>query len=110
MKTLDDEQIIDYICSKAYERIDQNKEAAEQAKIQYQLDLPDNLFDMYLKDMLLRILDQFWMRHIDDMQGLRQGVVLQSYAQTNPLEIYQQEGYARFERLNKISMPACWNT
>ena len=101
LKTLDDEQIIDYICSKAYERIDQNKEAAEQAKIQYQLDLPDNLFDMYLKDMLLRILDQFWMRHIDDMQGLRQGVVLQSYAQTNPLEIYQQEGYARFERLNK---------
>ena len=41
------------------------------------------------------------MKHIDDMQGLRQGVVLQSYAQTNPLEIYQQEGYARFQRLNE---------
>ena len=65
------------------------------------MSIPDNLFEMYLKDVLLRVLDQYWMKHIDDMQGLRQGVVLQSYAQTNPLEIYQQEGYARFQRLNE---------
>lgn len=101
LKTLDDEAIVDYIAEKAFACIDQNKEAASKAKEEYGLDLPDNLFDMYLKDMLLRILDQYWMKHIDDMQGLRQGVVLQSYAQTNPLEIYQQEGFARFEKLNK---------
>ena len=35
------------------------------------------------------------------MQGLRQGIHLQSYAQTNPLELYQREGYNRFEKLNK---------
>ena len=28
-------------------------------------------------------------------------MLLQSYAQTNPLEIYQQEGYARFKKLNQ---------
>ncbi len=101
MKTLDDEGIVDYVCQKAYGFIDANKREASEAKEKYGIELPDNLFDMYLKDILLRILDQYWMRHIDDMQGLRQGVVLQSYAQTNPLEIYQQEGYARFNRLNE---------
>ncbi|MDE5566702.1 MAG: SEC-C domain-containing protein, partial [Anaeroplasmataceae bacterium] len=101
LKTLDDVAIVDYICERAYSFIEANKQEAKDAKEKYSLDLPDNLFDMYLKDILFRILDQYWMRHIDDMQGLRQGVVLQSYAQTNPLEIYQQEGYARFNRLTE---------
>lgn len=101
LKTLDDVAIVDYITNRAYSYIDANKKEAAEAKEKYSLDLPDNLFDMYLKDILLRILDQYWMRHIDDMQGLRQGVVLQSYAQTNPLEIYQQEGFARFNRLTE---------
>ena len=101
LKTLDDQEMIDYICDKSYEFIDRNKQEAANAKEKYGLDLPDNLFDIYLKDILLRVLDQYWMKHIDDMQGLRQGVVLQSYAQTNPLEIYQQEGYVRFQRLNE---------
>ncbi len=101
LKTLDDEGIVDYITNKSYEAIEANKQEAANAKEKYGIDLPDNLFDMYLKDILLRVLDQYWMRHIDDMQGLRQGVVLQSYAQTNPLEIYQAEGYARFQKLNE---------
>ena len=101
LKTLDDEQIIDYICEQAYKFIDINKNAAKDSKEKYGIELPENIFDMYLKDILLRVLDQYWMKHIDDMQGLRQGVVLQSYAQTNPLEIYQKEGYIRFEKLNQ---------
>ena len=101
LKTLDDEAIIEHILSKAWEFVDNNKKEVERVKEQYGVQLPDNLFEIYLKDMLLRILDQYWMKHIDDMQGLRQGVVLQSYAQTNPLEIYQKEGYIRFEKLNE---------
>lgn len=101
LKTLDDEQIVDYICDKAYAFMEANKKVASDAREKYHLDLPENLFDIYLKDVSLRVLDQYWMKHIDDMQGLRQGVVLQSYAQTNPLEIYQQEGYARFQKLNE---------
>ena len=34
------------------------------------------------------------------MAGFRQGIYLQQYAQNNPLELYQREGYERFERLN----------
>ena len=101
LKKLDDEGIVDYITNKAFEFITKNKEAAQEAREKYNINIPENLFDIYLKDILLRILDQYWMKHIDDMQGLRQGVVLQSYAQTNPLEIYQQEGYARFQKLNE---------
>jgi preprotein translocase subunit SecA len=47
------------------------------------------------------VLDRNWREHIDDMAGLRQGIQLQAYAQTNPLELYQREGYERFERLNR---------
>ncbi|MDE6946053.1 MAG: preprotein translocase subunit SecA [Anaeroplasmataceae bacterium] len=101
LKTLNDEEIIQYISEQAYSYMDVNKKVAKEAKEKYNVSIPDNLFEMYLKDVLLRVLDQYWMKHIDDMQGLRQGVVLQSYAQTNPLEIYQQEGYARFQRLNE---------
>ena len=101
LKTLNDEEIIQYISEQAYSYMDVNKKVAKEAKEKYNANIPDNLFEMYLKDVLLRVLDQYWMKHIDDMQGLRQGVVLQSYAQTNPLEIYQQEGYARFQRLNE---------
>ncbi len=101
LKTLDDVQIIDYICECVYKFMEMNKQAAKEANEKYSLNLPENLFEIYLKDVSLRVLDQYWMKHIDDMQGLRQGVVLQSYAQTNPLEIYQQEGYARFQRLNE---------
>ncbi len=101
LKTLDDEQIIEYISNQAYAFMEANKNVAKEAREKYHLDLPENLFEIYLKDVSLRVLDQYWMKHIDDMQGLRQGVVLQSYAQTNPLEIYQQEGYARFQKLNE---------
>lgn len=101
LKTLDDEEIIDYICQRAYSYMEANKNVAKEGREKYHLDLPENLFEIYLKDVSLRVLDQYWMKHIDDMQGLRQGVVLQSYAQTNPLEIYQQEGYSRFQKLNE---------
>ncbi len=56
---------------------------------------------MFIKRIILPILDKNWREHIDDMDGFRQGIYLQSYAQKNPLELYQREGYNKFERLNK---------
>ena len=55
---------------------------------------------LFIKRIILPILDRNWREHIDDMQGFRQGIYLQQYAQTNPLELYQSEGYERFKRLN----------
>ena len=48
---------------------------------------------------MLRVIDTYWMRHIDMMQELRQGVRLQSYGQQNPLIIYQREGKRLFDEM-----------
>ena len=55
---------------------------------------------MFIKRIILPILDKNWREHIDDMDGFRQGIHLQQYAQTDPLELYQREGYKKFEILN----------
>ena len=36
--------------------------------------------------ILLRVVDEYWMEHIDAMQDLRQGIRLRAYAQTNPVD------------------------
>jgi preprotein translocase subunit SecA len=48
---------------------------------------------------MLRVIDTYWMRHIDAMSELRQGVTLQAYGQQQPLTIYQQEGLRMFNEM-----------
>ena len=64
-------------------------------------DIVEKNIQFQIKRIILPVLDRNWREHIDDMAGLRQGIQLQAYAQTNPLELYQREGYERFERLNR---------
>ena len=47
--------------------------------------------------VLLRVVDEFWMDHIDSMQELRQGIGLRAYGQTNPVDAYKQEGFEMFD-------------
>ncbi|MPM19956.1 Protein translocase subunit SecA [bioreactor metagenome] len=47
--------------------------------------------------VMLRVVDEFWMDHIDAMTELRQGVGLRAYAQTDPIVEYKREGYEMFE-------------
>jgi len=47
--------------------------------------------------ILLRVIDQKWMDHIDDMDQMRQGVGLRAYAQKDPLVEYKFMGYEMFE-------------
>ncbi|MBQ4382521.1 MAG: preprotein translocase subunit SecA, partial [Oscillospiraceae bacterium] len=49
--------------------------------------------------VLLRVVDEYWMDHIDAMADLRQGVVLRAYAQTNPVDEYKREGFEMFEAM-----------
>ena len=46
--------------------------------------------------VLLKVFDQKWMAHIDDMDQLRQGIGLQSYGQRDPLVEYKRVGYDMF--------------
>ncbi|MFV0552504.1 MAG: preprotein translocase subunit SecA [Anaerorhabdus sp.] len=56
------------------------------------------------KTMVLKVIDRAWINHIDIMSKLRDGIGLRSYAQSNPLQAYVQEGYEMFEdMMNRIS-------
>ena len=49
--------------------------------------------------VLLRVVDEYWMDHIDAMQDLRQGIRLRTYAQTNPVDAYKKESLEMFEEM-----------
>ncbi|EQJ05649.1 preprotein translocase subunit SecA [Clostridioides difficile] len=53
------------------------------------------------KTVLLKVVDQYWIDHIDAMEQLRQYIGLKSYAQKDPFKEYALEGYDMFEALNK---------
>ena len=49
--------------------------------------------------ILLKVIDQKWMSHIDDMEQLRQGIGLQAYGQRDPLVEYKLAGYDMFDAM-----------
>lgn len=53
--------------------------------------------------ILLRVVDQKWMDHIDAMEELRQGIYLRAYGQKDPVVEYRIEGFDMFdEMINSI--------
>ena len=49
--------------------------------------------------MMLRVVDEYWMDHIDAMEELKKGIQLRAYAQTNPVDAYKKEGFEMFEAM-----------
>ena len=49
--------------------------------------------------LMLRVVDEYWMDHIDAMDDLKQGIGLRAYAQTDPVVAYKKEGYEMFEQM-----------
>ena len=49
--------------------------------------------------VMLRVVDEYWMDHIDAMQELRQGIGLRAYGQNDPIIEYKREGYDMFEEM-----------
>ena len=49
--------------------------------------------------VMLRVVDEYWMDHIDAMTELRQGIGLRAYGQSNPIIEYKREGYDMFEEM-----------
>lgn len=56
-------------------------------------------FNHVKKAILLQSIDQHWTNHIDQMDQLRRGIHLRSYAQQNPLRDYQNEGHTMFSNM-----------
>ncbi|SHE27499.1 preprotein translocase subunit SecA [Atopostipes suicloacalis DSM 15692] len=82
-------EIRDYLQEIARENYTTQKEELEN----------EEMFLEFEKVVVLRVVDQQWTDHIDEMDQLRQGIGLRSYGQSDPLIEYQQEGYRLFEEM-----------
>ncbi|MCD7860829.1 MAG: preprotein translocase subunit SecA [Oscillospiraceae bacterium] len=49
--------------------------------------------------VLLRVVDEYWMDHIDAMSELRKGIGLRGYGNVKPVDAYKQEGFDMFETM-----------
>jgi len=49
--------------------------------------------------IMLRVVDEYWMEHIDAMESLRDSVRLRAYSQINPVDEYKREGFEMFEAM-----------
>ncbi|WP_439425899.1 preprotein translocase subunit SecA [Oenococcus alcoholitolerans] len=62
------------------------------------LENTDQLVD-FEKTIILRAIDQHWTQHIDDMDRLRQSVMVRSYGQYNPLVEYQTAAFSTYKKM-----------
>lgn len=88
IQTLNENQICDYLTDIAFKKLEEKKAMFK-----------DEIYQEFLKVVVLRVFDTHWTEHIDKMSELRQGVSLQSYAQQNPFQIYQKEGVELFNKM-----------
>ena len=49
--------------------------------------------------VMLRVVDEYWMDHIDAMDDLKQGIRLQAYGNNNPVDVYKRESLDMFEEM-----------
>ncbi len=49
--------------------------------------------------IMLRVVDEYWMDHIDAMAELKRGIGLRGYGNTKPIDAYKQEGFDMFEAM-----------
>ncbi len=97
LKKLQPEEIVEHIISSGMAELDRKKAA-----------VPMQVYNEFLKVVMLRVIDTYWMRNIDEMSELRQAVILQGYGQQNPLVIYQEEGLNKFNlMIENISKDIC---
>ena len=81
-------ELQEYILNKFHANLEEKKEI-----------VPIEQYREFLKVVLLKVVDRYWMDHIDQMSSLRQSIRLQSYAQLNPLREYQEIGYEMFTNM-----------
>jgi len=49
--------------------------------------------------VMLRVVDEYWMDHIDAMDELKRGIGLRGYGNIKPIDAYKQEGFDMFEAM-----------
>ncbi|MCB2199160.1 preprotein translocase subunit SecA [bacterium] len=82
------EALEDRILEKAKSALDRRRET-----------LGEELYEKLLRFSVLRVVDQQWMDHLYEMDRLKEGIGLRSYAQRDPLIEYKREGLSAFEEM-----------
>ena len=84
--------------AKAYKKI-----LKKYAKKSYEIKEEECQRTEYMRELervyFLRINDAKWMDHIDAMDKLRQGAHLQAYGQKDPVTVYREQAYNRFDKM-----------
>ncbi|MDQ3294550.1 MAG: preprotein translocase subunit SecA, partial [Actinomycetota bacterium] len=64
-------------------------------------DLTEPVMREIERQVMLRIVDQKWREHLEEMDYLREGINLRAMGQKDPLTEWQREGYSMFEAMMK---------
>ncbi|MBX6377743.1 MAG: preprotein translocase subunit SecA, partial [Clostridia bacterium] len=73
--------------------------AARQAYEERERELGSPVMRELERVILLRVVDTKWMAHLDDMDGLREGIGLRAYGQQDPLVQYKIEAFQMFQEM-----------
>ena len=93
---LSDEELARYNAEELTQLVLDKAAAAYQRKEQ---EITPPLMRELERVIMLRVVDEYWMDHIDAMTELRQGIGLRAYAQNDPVVAYKEEGYEMFEAM-----------
>ena len=81
------------------EFVDMFCEAAEKSYDQKEEEITSPVMRELERVIMLRVVDEYWMEHIDAMDDLKQGIRLRAYANTDPIIAYKQESLSMFEEM-----------
>ncbi|MDQ0275317.1 preprotein translocase subunit SecA [Peptoniphilus koenoeneniae] len=81
--------------------ISRMKELAREKYKEKENEFGEEKFREIERVVLLQVVDQKWMDHIDAMDQLRQGIGLRAVGQVDPVRAYAQEGFDMFEEMNE---------
>jgi len=95
------EKILDIILKVGFKKEDYEKKEKEIGK--------EHLSEIE-KFISLRIMDSFWIEHLENMEYLREAVKLRAYGQRDPLVEYKNEGHKMFKKLLSRMESALSNT
>jgi preprotein translocase subunit SecA len=74
-------------------------EAAEKSYGDKEAEITTPIMRELERVIMLRVVDEYWMDHIDAMDDLKQGIRLRAYANTDPIIAYKQESLSMFEEM-----------
>ena len=94
IKILDEDEIKDIIAKKVEKVYDDKHLQAKEDKTEEVLTLIE-------RRVILKVINEKWMDHIDAIENLKSGINLRAYGQTNPVEAYKMESFDMFEELVK---------